>query len=111
MQNSSKFTSCSGQICIKTAFLTFVIAHDKANTIALDLNLRYEPKKSPKVIVIDIHFLAQIDRVVKPAVQSLADPGSASRDTFQCMTFIFIFIPVLSRPPFTSKTPDKDQKI
>ena len=70
MQNSSKFTSCSGQICIKAAFLTFVIAHDKANNIALGLNLRYEPKKSPKVIVIDIG----IDRVIKPAVQNTFKP-------------------------------------
>ena len=46
---------------------------------------------------------------------NLADTGSTSGTTFQCMqffaVFIYFFIPVLSRSYFTSRTPDKDQKI
>ena len=42
-----------------------VLEHDN-DCIALDLNLRYEPKQSPRVILIDIHFLAQIDRAIIP---------------------------------------------
>ena len=56
--------------------------------------------------------------VVRPAVlntYNVADPGSASGATFQCMqfftVFIYFFIPVLSTPSFTSRTPNKDQKI
>ena len=46
---------------------------------------------------------------------TVADPGSTSGGTFQSMqffaVFIYFFIPVLSRSSFTSRTPNKDQKI
>ena len=41
----------------------------------------------------------------------VADPGSASRATFQYMQFSPFLISVLSRSYFTSRTLDKDQKI
>ena len=45
---------------------------------------------------------------------NVADPGSTSGGTFQCMQFLpffyLFFLPVLSRPSFTSRTPNKDQK-
>ena len=40
----------------------YVTVHDKTNHIVLGLNPRYEPNKSPVVIIIDFHFLAWIDR-------------------------------------------------
>ena len=48
-----------------------VTVHDKTNHIALGLNLRYEPKKSPMVIIIDFHLLAWIDRGIIPLHKNL----------------------------------------
>ena len=46
---------------------------------------------------------------------TVADPGSTSGGTFQSMqifaVFIYFFIPVVSRSSFTSRTPNKNQKI
>ena len=44
----------------------FVTLHGKTNHIALALDLRYEPNKSPMVIIIDFDFLAWIDRGIIP---------------------------------------------
>ena len=40
--------------------------HGKTNHIALGLDLRYEPNKSPMVIIIDFDFLAWIGRGIIP---------------------------------------------
>ena len=54
------------------------------------------------------------DAVVKPVVQLLqiqeVHPGPRSNACNFCRSYLF-FIPVLSRSYFTSRTPDKDQKI
>ena len=65
----------------------------------------------------DAYACSRSYTVVRPAIQNstnVADPGSASGGTFQCMQFLpffyLFFLPVLSRPSFTSRTPNKDQK-
>ena len=45
-----------GRLLIIYAIL-YVIVHGKTNHIALGLNLRYEPHKSPGVIIIDFDIL------------------------------------------------------
>ena len=44
----------------------YVTVHGKTNHIAVGLDLRYEPNKSPVVIIIHFHFLAWIDRGIIP---------------------------------------------
>ena len=61
------------------------------------------------------NYIIYLLTAVKPAVQLLQIQEVHLGATFQCMQFfavyILFFLPVLSRLSFTSRTPNKDQKI
>ena len=47
-----------GKLAVIAHCMLYVTVHGKTNHIALELNLRYEPNKSPGVTIINFDFLA-----------------------------------------------------
>ena len=69
--DNGSFNSKSVVSTLRLVLSWKVTVHEKTNHIVLGLNLRFEPKQSPRVIIVDFYFLAEIKRGIIPLHNNL----------------------------------------